>query len=51
LGLTPLRERAEAIGGRLSVTSAPGRGTTVRVLLPPATVDIRPFGAPAAPAR
>ncbi|NTU84950.1 MAG: GAF domain-containing sensor histidine kinase, partial [Chloroflexales bacterium] len=34
LGLTTMRERAEAIGGRLSVTSAPGRGTTVRVLLP-----------------
>lgn len=30
-GLTGMRERAAAIGGRLEVTSAPGEGTTVRM--------------------
>ncbi|MHB0936809.1 MAG: PAS domain-containing sensor histidine kinase [Armatimonadota bacterium] len=30
-GLLSMRERAEAIGARLEVTSAPGAGTTVRV--------------------
>jgi signal transduction histidine kinase len=34
LGLTSMRERAEALGGRLRVQSAPGRGTTVRVEVP-----------------
>jgi len=29
LGLTSMRERAEALGGRLSIDSEPGRGTTV----------------------
>jgi signal transduction histidine kinase len=31
LGLSSMRERARAVGGRLTVTSAPGDGTTVRV--------------------
>jgi len=31
LGLTSMRERARAVGGRLAVTSTPGGGTTVRV--------------------
>jgi signal transduction histidine kinase len=31
LGLSSMRERARAVGGRLSVTSTPGGGTTVRV--------------------
>jgi signal transduction histidine kinase len=31
LGLTSMRERAEALGGRLEIDSAPGRGTTVAV--------------------
>jgi signal transduction histidine kinase len=31
LGLTSMEERAQRIGGRLSVTSAPGAGTTVRL--------------------
>ncbi|SEU40005.1 Histidine kinase-, DNA gyrase B-, and HSP90-like ATPase [Nonomuraea wenchangensis] len=31
LGLVSMRERAEAVGGVLTVESAPGRGTTVRV--------------------
>lgn len=32
-GLTSMRERAEAIGGRFRLTSAPGDGTEVEVLL------------------
>ncbi len=31
LGLVSMRDRAESVGGRMSVESAPGRGTTVRV--------------------
>jgi signal transduction histidine kinase len=31
LGLSSMRERARSVGGRLTVTSAPGGGTTVRV--------------------
>ncbi len=34
LGLIGMRERTEMVGGRFSVTSAPGRGTTVSVRLP-----------------
>lgn len=34
LGLTSMRERAAALGGRLSIDTAPGRGTTVRLDLP-----------------
>ncbi|GAA1224476.1 AAA family ATPase [Pseudonocardia alaniniphila] len=33
-GLVGLRDRAEALGGRLSVQSAPGAGTTVQAELP-----------------
>jgi signal transduction histidine kinase len=33
-GLAGLRERAEALGGTLLLTSAPGRGTSVDVTLP-----------------
>ncbi len=33
-GLTNLEERAMAIGGRASIDSEPGRGTTVRIMLP-----------------
>jgi len=32
-GLTGMRERAQAIGARLTVESSPGEGTTVRVVL------------------
>jgi signal transduction histidine kinase len=34
LGLTSMRERAQAVGGKLTVESAPGVGTTVRVEVP-----------------
>ena len=33
-GLTGLRERAEALGGTLKLTSPPGRGTCIDVRLP-----------------
>ena len=33
LGLTSMQERAERLGGRLAISSAPGRGTTVRLEL------------------
>jgi len=34
LGLASMRERARSVGGRLSVTSRPGAGTTVRLEVP-----------------
>lgn len=34
MGLATMRERAESLGGTLEVSSAPGRGTTVTVVLP-----------------
>jgi signal transduction histidine kinase len=34
LGLTTMRERAASAGGRLSITSAPGAGTRVRLSVP-----------------
>jgi signal transduction histidine kinase len=33
-GLTSMRERARALGGDLSITSAPGAGTTIEVVIP-----------------
>jgi len=33
-GLLTMRERAESIGGTLQITSAPGRGTVVRLRIP-----------------
>ncbi len=33
-GLAGMRERAELLGGKLDLVSAPGRGTTVRLTLP-----------------
>jgi signal transduction histidine kinase len=34
LGLTSMRARAQAVGGRLTVDSRPGRGSTVRLEVP-----------------
>jgi signal transduction histidine kinase/putative methionine-R-sulfoxide reductase with GAF domain len=34
-GLSNMRERAEALGGHLQISSRPGQGTTVQVQLPP----------------
>jgi signal transduction histidine kinase len=34
LGMSSMRERAEAVGGRLTVESAPGRGTRISTELP-----------------
>ncbi|RPI78271.1 MAG: ATPase, partial [Chloroflexi bacterium] len=34
LGLIGTAERAEAIGGQLNITSAPGKGTTILVTVP-----------------
>ena len=34
LGLTSMRERADTVGGRLAITSAPGRGTVVVMEVP-----------------
>jgi signal transduction histidine kinase len=42
IGLTSMRERAERLGGELSVDSAPGAGSLVRVVVPRAL----PGGAP-----
>jgi signal transduction histidine kinase len=33
-GVLGMRERAESVGGRVSVQSAPGRGTVVRCAVP-----------------
>jgi len=33
-GLTSMRDRATALGGDLTLTSAPGKGTTVKVVVP-----------------
>jgi len=39
LGLTSMHERVTALGGRMQVDSAPGRGTVVRVRVPLAPSD------------
>lgn len=41
LGLIGMRERAEALGGRLAIESAPGEGTVVAVTLPTIEVAAR----------
>ena len=43
-GLTGLRERAEALGGTLKLTSPPGRGTRVDVRLPAAALGLKSDG-------
>jgi two-component system NarL family sensor kinase len=37
-GLVGMRERARLLGGQLRVTSRPGRGTTITVRVPPASI-------------
>jgi signal transduction histidine kinase len=39
LGLVSMRERAERLGGQLTVTARPGAGTTVRLVVPRALGD------------
>jgi signal transduction histidine kinase len=41
-GLTNLRSRAEAIGGTMTLTSDPGRGTRLELLIPIEGVNDRP---------
>ncbi len=41
LGLKSMRERAEHLGGRVTIQSAPGQGTTVRAELPAGTLGQR----------
>ena len=38
-GLTTMRERAQQAGGRLTITSAPGSGTTVEAVVPTRSED------------
>ena len=38
-GLSGMRERAELLGGKLQLSTAPGRGTTVRLVLPLSPAD------------
>jgi signal transduction histidine kinase len=40
LGLPITKEAVDAIGGRVEIDSVPGRGTTVRVVLPSANVPV-----------
>ncbi len=47
LGLLGMRERVEALGGMLTVESAPGSGTTISVFIP-AEHPSGPMGVPAA---
>ena len=39
LGLLGMRERAAILGGRVNVTSAPGKGTTVTAWIPLASSE------------
>src|SRR3984893_13553720 len=48
-GLSGMRERAELVGGELEFAPAPGRGTTVRLLVPLAGRPQAPVGEAAAP--
>jgi signal transduction histidine kinase len=47
LGLTIAADIVKNHGGTLEIESAPGRGTTVRVMLPPAAAAAAPGGASA----
>ena len=46
-GLTTIRQRLHAIGGRLDVRSAPGEGTSVTVIIPASPVEPATAAAPA----
>jgi signal transduction histidine kinase len=48
MGLVTMADRARQVGGTFQVQSAPGRGTTVRVVVPPAVETLEPNGRPAA---
>jgi len=41
LGLLGMEERIRRLGGRLNISSEPGRGTMVRAALPVAELDTR----------
>ncbi|MYB05012.1 MAG: PAS domain S-box protein [Gemmatimonadetes bacterium] len=43
IGLVGMRERAEAVGGSLTVETSPGRGTTVRAAVPMIAPDGEPW--------
>jgi signal transduction histidine kinase len=45
LGLVNMLERAERIGGKLSIESEPGKGTTVNVTVPKRMLELRPAAA------
>ena len=40
MGIRGVRERAEILGGRVDVSSAPGAGTTVTVWIPVRPLDV-----------
>ena len=46
-GVIGMRERAELLGGKLTVDSSAGRGTTVRATLPAENVSEVPAAPPA----
>jgi nitrate/nitrite-specific signal transduction histidine kinase len=47
LGLAGMRARAERLGGRFAVVSAPGEGTVVEAVVPePVVLDVARDGAP-----
>jgi signal transduction histidine kinase len=41
LGLIGMRERVEMVGGRFSVVSGPGKGTTIRAEIPFGKINLR----------
>ncbi len=46
VGVATMRERAMLLQGELAIESAPGRGTTVRLVVPLAGAETSPTGAP-----
>jgi signal transduction histidine kinase len=42
LGITGMRSRAERLGGRLSVSSTAGQGTTIEVVVPDVPGPVAP---------